>query len=70
MHAILPNILLLYSEHLKPSIENKDSNKENSNGEQSSPIAKRRLSKDDIGILLLKYLFVMFDSRVNHNKLD
>ena len=49
LHAILPNILLLYSDHLKPFTNDNPPNANNFSSGQTSPIANRRLSKESIG---------------------
>ena len=51
LHEILPNILLLYSEHLTPSADPSDNNKDTKEIALLSP-TKRRNSTNSLGIKL------------------
>ena len=51
LHEILPNILLLYSEHLTPSADPSDNNNDTKEVALLSP-TKRRNSMNTIGIKL------------------
>ena len=51
LHEILPNILLLYSEHLTPSADPSDNNKDTKEIALLSP-TKRRNSTNALGIKL------------------
>ena len=52
LHEILPNILLLYSEHLTPSADPSDNNKDTKEIALLSP-TKRRNSTNALGIKLI-----------------